>query len=226
MQTLDANGLTEEEFLAQYDADRYPKPSLTADILVFRRTREADVFDLLLIRRKGHPYIGCWALPGGFAECGETIEQTAARELEEETGVTGLPMQLVGVYSRPGRDPRGWTVSAAYMALIGVGSIRPEAGDDAAEVCWAQVKIGGEQPEVMVEGTCINDALAFDHAEIITDAARAVAAAAQRAAEDEAAQAAARKAAEDEAEFNAYLTDVFMSGYLKKPSTDDFIYFA
>ena len=83
----DAKGLNEEEFLAQYNADKYPKPSLTADIVIFRLHDDDRLPDALFIRRKGHPYIGCLALPGGFAEKGETIETTAARELEEETGV-------------------------------------------------------------------------------------------------------------------------------------------
>ena len=80
----DENGLTEEEFLSQYSSEGYQKPSLTADILIFRKT--GDDIDLLMIRRKGHPFMGCLALPGGFAEPGETIETSAARELQEETG--------------------------------------------------------------------------------------------------------------------------------------------
>ena len=167
---LDAAGLTEEEFLRQYNSDKYPKPSLTADILVFRTVLGSDDPELMLIRRKGHPFIGHWALPGGFAEPGETIQQTAARELEEETCVTGLPMVLTGIYSRPGRDPRGWTVTAAFKSTVREDQIRPEAGDDAGEVCWAKVSVKGDTPEISVGGECINDMLAFDHYEIITDA--------------------------------------------------------
>ena len=167
----DANGLTEAEFLAQYDSSIYPHPSLTADVVIFR-TRDDDGSspDVLLIRRKNHPCIGQLALPGGFAEKGETIETTAARELEEETGVTGLEMKLVGIYSRPGRDPRGWTVSAAYTATVKEGEIRPVAGDDAREVCWATVQKHDGQIAVFLDGECVNDELAFDHYEIISDA--------------------------------------------------------
>ena len=170
MEKRDAKGLTEAEFLRQYNPDKYPKPSLTADILVFRKKTDSTETDLLLIRRKGHPFIDHWALPGGFAERGEAVECTAARELEEETGVTGLEMKLVGIYSRPGRDPRGWTVSAAYMALVSEDQVKPVAGDDAAKVCWAKVSLEHGTVQVRINDVCINDKLAFDHYEIISDA--------------------------------------------------------
>ena len=166
----DSKGLTEEEFLANYNPDKYPKPSLTADIIVFRRNEGNEDIDLLLIKRKGHPFLGCWALPGGFAERGETIEHTAARELEEETGISGLEVELVGIYSKPGRDPRGWTVSAAYMAVVDGNEVRPRAGDDAREVNWGRVVMTKDRPDVIINDRNINDELAFDHYEIISDA--------------------------------------------------------
>lgn len=166
----DARGLTEKEFLEQYDSSIYPKPSLTADIIIFRKHDDHDEPDVLLIRRKGHPFIGHLALPGGFAEKGETIEETAARELEEETGVTGMTMDLIGIYSKLGRDPRGWTVTAAYRATVREGEIRPVAGDDAREVCWATVTEENGKVCVMLGGKCVNDELAFDHYDIISDA--------------------------------------------------------
>ena len=145
----DKNGLTEAEAIARHRAMNYPKPALTADICVFLRAGEG--WKLLLIRRGGHPYLGCWALPGGFADEGETIEQTAARELEEETGLSGLPLELVGVYSAPGRDPRGWTVSVAFA--VGVRDACPEAtaGDDASVLhiqvlIWAALRLIGDCP--------------------------------------------------------------------------------
>lgn len=170
MEKLDAKGLTEKEFLRQYDPDKYPKPSLTADILVFREKQGSTEPDILLIKRKGHPFIDHWALPGGFAEREETIEHTAARELEEETGVSKLKMELVGIYSKPGRDPRGWTVSAAYMAVVSDDQVKPVAGDDASKVCWAEVSLENGNAQIRLNDVCINQDLAFDHYEIISDA--------------------------------------------------------
>ena len=172
MEIRDAKGLTEAEFLAKYDPDKYPKPSLTADILVFRKDADSGEYDLLLIQRKGHPFMGCWALPGGFAERNERIEDTAARELEEETCVTGLEMELVGVYSKPGRDPRGWTVSAAFMAVVNGDEIKPEAADDANAAGWGRIKMTEGGPDVLLGGSSIIKKLAFDHYEMITDAVK------------------------------------------------------
>lgn len=100
----DKNGLTEEEFLAQYSPKKYPQPSLTADICVFRKT-DAGELQLLLVQRGGHPFLGAWATPGGFCNPGETADVCARRELEEETGVTGLKLEPVALFSTPGRDP-------------------------------------------------------------------------------------------------------------------------
>lgn len=163
---LDRRGLTEAEAIAAYRKKNYPRPALTADVCVFARSGEG--WKLLLIRRGGHPYLGCWALPGGFAESGETIEATAARELQEETGLAGLALRLVGVYSAPGRDPRGWTVSAAYGTRV-EARLDAVADDDAAEAGWFDVALPGEGPATVVLPA--GQRLAFDHAQIIADAA-------------------------------------------------------
>ena len=162
----DKKGLTEAEAIAAYRKKNYPKPALTADICIFAKVGEG--WKLLLIRRGGHPYLGCWALPGGFADQGETIESTAARELQEETCLTGLPMRLVGVYSAPGRDPRGWTVSVAFGTRV-ESQLDAVAADDAAETGWFDVILpkGGPASVALPQG----QRLAFDHAQIIADAA-------------------------------------------------------
>ncbi len=168
----DKQGRTEEEFLAQYEPGDYPRPSLTADLCIFRQRN--GVLQLLLVKRGGHPYLGCWATPGGFAEKDESLEQTAARELEEETGLTGITLRHTGVYSKPGRDPRGWTVSSAYTARI-PETLEAEAGDDAAAVCWFDVIDTGSSlllssAEERFSVVPDDGRLAFDHADIIRDA--------------------------------------------------------
>lgn len=169
----DAKGLTEAEAIARYREKNYPKPALTADILVFTRLEEK--LHLLLVERGGHPFMGRLALPGGFANENEPIEKTAARELEEETGVSGLKLELVDIFSAPGRDPRGWTVSAAYMSMVDAENLQIAAGDDAAEAAWYMVcrTDGGSQ---LQRGDRIvpTEELAFDHAEILEKAMKKI----------------------------------------------------
>lgn len=162
---LDARGLTEEQAIARYRERNYPKPAMTADIVVL--AKREDSIRVLLIRRKGHPFIGKLALPGGFANENEPIEETAARELAEETGVEGLSLELVGVYSAPGRDPRGWVVSAAFVSVVDAQLLKLKAGDDAAEADW--FCFDGETLSRDGERYA-TDELAFDHAAILRDA--------------------------------------------------------
>jgi 8-oxo-dGTP diphosphatase len=111
----------------------YPRPAVTVDIVLFHRT--GDRVDVLLIRRAREPFKGNWAFPGGFVDQDESLEHAAARELEEETGVTGIPLQQLGAFGDPGRDPRGHTVSIAFFAVV---DDRPAAqgADDAEEARW------------------------------------------------------------------------------------------
>lgn len=156
MEKRDKNGLTEREFLESYSSDKYKKPSLTADIVLI--ARDGDKNELLLIKRGGHPYIDCFALPGGFAEPGESIERTAARELYEETAVENVVFESIGVFSSPGRDPRGWVVSDAFLAVADKKDIRVLAGDDAAKAVWFSVSINsnGKNIHLVSSGEEIN----------------------------------------------------------------------
>ena len=166
----DAKGLTEAEAIAAYQKKNYPKPALTADVVVFRK--DAGELKLLLIRRGGHPCLGKWAFPGGFSDAGETIEQTAARELQEETGAQGLSMELVGVFSKPGRDPRGWTVSVAFCSVL-EEDVPVAAGDDAADTRWVTVRRENGELTLTLDGQPLRE-LAFDHWDILTAAAAKV----------------------------------------------------
>lgn len=141
----DRDGLTEEEFLAAYQPGDYPRPSVATDMVIFTVTDEDEEnyrrlpekeLRLLLIRRGGHPYLGCWALPGGFVRPTETTEQAAARELAEETGVDQVYLEQLYTFSQPGRDPRTWVMSCSYMALIDSSRVRVQAGDDADQAAW------------------------------------------------------------------------------------------
>ncbi len=104
-------------------------PLLTVDCVVFNTKGQP-----LLIKRKYPPYKGAYALPGGFVDLGESVEEAAARELMEETGLKAGKLHLIAVYSKPGRDPRGDTVSIAYLTKT--GRQKPVAGDDAASAEW------------------------------------------------------------------------------------------
>ena len=170
---LDKNGLTEEQFLRQYDPDKYPKPMLTADIVIFRSNADMTDIRVLLIKRKGHPYLGFRALPGGFSGPNETIRETAARELMEETGLAGHGLDLVGVYSAPGRDPRGWVVSVAYAALLKDDTVKAVEGDDAADAEWFPLERGEDGTYHLNTGSP-EVRLAFDHDQIIKDAINVV----------------------------------------------------
>ena len=134
-QLRDKNGLTLEEFLAKYDPDKYRHPSVTVDMAVFTMLRTEGECDLavLLIRRGNHPYLGTWALPGGFVEMEEELADAAARELQEETGVTGVPLRPFGMFGGVNRDPRTRVISAGFFAVAPMCSLAPGAGDDAAD---------------------------------------------------------------------------------------------
>jgi 8-oxo-dGTP diphosphatase len=124
-------------------------PALTTDCVVFDERGY-----VLLIHRGNEPFKGSYALPGGFVDVGERVEDSCRRELSEETGLHVGELRLIGVYSDPGRDPRGHTCSVAYLARVGRAEVT--AGDDAAAAEWV--------------ADWRREKLAFDHAQIIADA--------------------------------------------------------
>lgn len=139
MELKDKNGLTEKEFLAKYTVGDFPRPSVTADILVFGRDNES--LKLLMIKRGGHPCLGMWALPGGFTNPGESVDAAARRELYEETHVEGLPLEQIGLFSDPNRDLRAWVMTCAFMSVTDISKLNVQADDDAEDTCWFDVKL-------------------------------------------------------------------------------------
>lgn len=145
---LDSNGLSEKEFLENYDITAFDQPSMTVDILLMTISdEEAESYrklpkkslKVLLIKRKEHPYIGKWALPGGFIRINESIEDAAHRELEEETNVDNVYLEQLNTYGDVNRDPRGRIISTAFMSLVNVNDIKMKAGTDAEDARWFEV---------------------------------------------------------------------------------------
>lgn len=130
----------------------YPRPSVTADCVVI--TKE-DTPQVLLIQRGFEPFKGCWALPGGFMNMDETTEQCAIRELEEETGLKISDVRQIGAFSKVDRDPRGRTITVAYLAIVDA-PLEVKGLDDAAKAQWFPLST--------------LPPLAFDHADILREA--------------------------------------------------------
>lgn len=132
-------GQTEKEFLAAYDSSKFEHPSVTADCVIWALSPSKPNLRLLLIKRGDHPSIGRWALAGGFVNPEETTQAAAARELQEETGLSSAHLEFVTLMSEPHRDPRTWVITTVYMTLLNDDLISAQAGDDAAEAEWFDV---------------------------------------------------------------------------------------
>ena len=145
----------EKAFLKNYDMTAFDRPSLTADMAVFAvlssgkqpeyRKDPGKYLGILLIRRGGFPYKDHYALPGGFSHKDETIEETALRELKEETSLDSAYLEPFGMFSRPGRDPRGWIISQGFLALVDAEKYRVRAGSDAWEAGWFKIDMDCEE---------------------------------------------------------------------------------
>lgn len=151
--------MSEEEkaYLENYNIEDFERPSVAADMAVFAIMKEdggettesqenyrkdpEQKLKLLLIKRGSYPYKNEWALPGGFCRKGESTLETARRELCEETGIKDAYLRPFDIFSEPGRDPRGWIISHAFLTLINGENYRVHAGSDAWEAGWFSVSV-------------------------------------------------------------------------------------
>jgi 8-oxo-dGTP diphosphatase len=135
----------------------WPRPMVAADAAVFGFF-EGKV-KLLLVNRKNEPFRGKWALPGGFVDIDEEVEDAVARELEEETGLVGVALEQIYTFSKCGRDPRGRVFTVTFIGFVTEEWRKVKAGDDAAKARWFDI---GKLPRDM----------AFDHDEVTRFAIR------------------------------------------------------
>ncbi len=201
-----ASAEDERLFLSAYNANDYERPSVAADIVVFSMMNPKDTepkrspepkLKVLLIKRGEHPYMNCWALPGGFLRNDETIEECALREVSEETNVRPKALLPIGVFSDPERDVRTRVISNAFVSVVDADACSALGGDDAVAAEWFDVSFdASEDDKVMLRLSCgeisigcmleeaddslgnstyqiVGDGgLAFDHAKIIAAAFR------------------------------------------------------
>lgn len=135
---------------------QYPMPAVTVDALVLRKNVHADEIELLLIKRLNEPFKGLWALPGGFVEIDEELDDAVVRELQEETGVIHRSLKQLFTVGTVGRDPRYRTISVIYYGWFVESIMQVRAGDDASDAQWFAVD---ELPS-----------MAFDHLQLVTKA--------------------------------------------------------
>lgn len=137
-----------ESFLEEYDTNKYENPSVTADMIVIQHPKEfhtvKEGLKVLMVKRRNHPSIGYWALPGGFVNIREDIDLAVKRELLEETGVDDVVIEQLHTWGEAWRDPRARIVTVAYLALLDEGR-ELKAGDDAADAAWFDIKLSKKE---------------------------------------------------------------------------------
>ncbi len=116
----------------------WPRPMVAVDAAVFGFFKGKA--KLLLVNRRNEPFKGKWCLPGGFVDIDEELDDAVARELEEETALTGVKLKQVRTFGKCGRDPRGRVITVTYMGIVKEGEAKVKAGDDAAKVRWFDVE--------------------------------------------------------------------------------------
>jgi 8-oxo-dGTP diphosphatase len=152
---ISSNAKTRKEFFMAIKGKyiyEWPRPMVTVDAAVFDVS--GDKIKMLLVNRGSEPFKGRWALPGGFIEMDEELQDAMARELEEETGLTGVKLEQLRTFGAIGRDPRGRTITTVFIGVVTDGQTKIKAGDDAAKAQWFDIE---NMPQNM----------AFDHDEVL-----------------------------------------------------------
>jgi len=129
--------LMDEARAHHYDPSKYERPSVTVDVVMM--TLHQRDLQVLLVKRRSWPFEGMWAIPGGFVEIDESLEEAAKRELQEETSVQDVYLEQLYTFGDPGRDPRTRVITVVYFALLDAQQLRIKAADDAADVGWFSV---------------------------------------------------------------------------------------
>lgn len=164
----------EAAFLAEYDENQFPHPSLTVDVALV--TADEGSLHALLLRRAGHPELGKWALPGGFVRIGEGLDEAAARVLREKAGLGDVFLEQLYTFGEPGRDPRTRVVTVAYYALVPAERLAAAGVRGGEEVRLAKLKVpwagevGGSVEALDASGAAMP--LAFDHAVVLGTAVK------------------------------------------------------
>lgn len=147
---------SEEEFLRSYDPSVFPRPSASVDTAIFTVLNEE--LRVLTVKRGEHPFKNTWSLVGGYIDLKKDndIEATAKRKLEEKTGIKTPYLEQYGTIGSKKRDPRGWSVTTIYFALIPCHEVKLQAGKGSVDIQWSKV-VGGK----------VKEKLAFDHGYIL-----------------------------------------------------------
>ena len=151
----DPNSLSEKEFLQQYDPGAFERLSITADAVIFSidttiqttnyRKLDDQKITVLLVKRKEHPYIGKWSLPGGFVGVSETLDDAVKRVIKDKTGLSGVYLEQLAAFGSPGRDPRMRVVSCTYLALLDRSKYLIKESSLVADSAWFDFSIGEKE---------------------------------------------------------------------------------